>query len=225
MGSSSGDRDERPVHRVNVQTFQLSRAEVTVAQYRACVQAGGCTAPQTGDGCNWSRSGADSDPINCVTWHQAAAFATWIGARLPSEAEWEFAARSRGKRWAFPWGSNSPTCNIAIFDDKITRAPGSGGTDGCGRYSTWPVCSRPAGNSRQGVCDLAGSVWEWVADPYHGSYRGAPSTGRVWSGGDGSKRVARGGSWSSLGKHLRATNRYRKPASYQRYDVGFRVAR
>lgn len=215
MGSLEGDHEERPVHKVTVPSFQLSRSEVTVDQYRLCVAAGACTVPAVDKGCNWPHADRGDHPINCVDWKQAGAFAAWAGARLPSEAEWEFAARSGGKAWVYPWGTEKASCGRAIMDD---------GGDGCGVNHTWPVCSRPSGNSLQGVCDLAGNVWEWTADHWHASYHGAPHDGSARHRGAFSK-VARGGGWYYPATRLRSAAR-KGFSSSVRYDtIGFRLAR
>ena len=217
MGSNYGDSDEKPVHRVTVPTFEMSKTQVTVDQYIACVDAGSCSAPGTGTYCNWIKSDRGSHPINCVDWDQAQAFASWAGARLPSEAEWEYAARSGGRDWKYPWGDEAATCERAVMDN--------GSADGCGRDSTWPVCSKPRGNTTQGLCDMAGNVWEWVQDWYHDSYNGAPTDGLAWESPTGSFRVLRGGSWSIIARGVRAANRsYDDPRSRDVY-LGFRLAR
>jgi formylglycine-generating enzyme required for sulfatase activity len=216
MGSSPGDSDEKPAHRVTVASFQMGKSEVTVGQYRRCVQAGSCTAPDTGGNCNWGKSVREDHPVNCVDWDQARAFATWAGARLPSEAEWEYAARSGGRSQTYPWGDEAPTCSRAVMDD--------GGT-GCGRKSTWPVCSKAAGNTAQGLCDMAGNVWEWVQDWYHDTYAGAPTDGSAWESPTGSSRVARGGSWNFDAWILRASSRnWGRPGNRRSY-LGFRLVR
>ena len=186
MGSNNGESDEKPVHRVTVRTFEMTKTQVTVEQYKACVDAGACTAPDTGGSCNWGQSDRGKHPINCVDWHQAQAYAKWAGGRLPSEAEWEYAARSGGRDWKYPWGNGNATCERAVMYD---------GDLGCGRESTWPVCSKPRGNTTHGLCDMAGNVWEWVQDWYHDSYKGAPTDGSAWEKPTGSIRVNRGGSW------------------------------
>ncbi|HQC44850.1 MAG TPA: formylglycine-generating enzyme family protein, partial [Myxococcota bacterium] len=145
----------RPVHRVTVPTFEMSKTQVTVDQYIACVNVGACTEPDTEDYCNWIKSDRGSHPVNCVSWNQAQAFARWAGGRLPSEAEWEYAARSGGRDWKYPWGDEEATCERAVISE---------GGNGCGRGSTWPVCSKPSGNTTHGLCDMAGNVWEWVQD-------------------------------------------------------------
>jgi formylglycine-generating enzyme required for sulfatase activity len=137
MGSKGGHSDEKPEHRVYLEEFYIDKYEVTVAQYRACVEAGACTAPSTGQYYNWGRSERENHPINGVDWDQAQAYCGWAGKRLPSEAEWEKAARGTDGR-TYPWGNATPTCGYAVM---------SQGGDGCGQDSTWPVGSKPSGAS------------------------------------------------------------------------------
>ena len=217
MGSEDGDSDEMPVHIVMVPTFEMGKTQVTVDQYRACVDAGACTAPSTSEWCNWGQSDRGKHPINCVDWNQAQAFATWAGGRLPSEAEWEYAARSGGGDCKYPWGDEDATCERAVMND------GSG--YGCGRDSTWPVCSKLKGNTTHGLCDMAGNVWEWVQDWYHDSYNGAPTDGLAWESPTGSYRVVRGGSWLFGARSVRAAYRFYYLPGSRVDDLGFRVAR
>ena len=114
MGSKESD-DEQPVHTVRVPTFQISRSEITIAQYRACVQAGVCSEPAVGKFLNWGETERDHHPVNGVNWSQASEFCDWIGARLPSEAEWEYAARSGGRDQEYPWGDEAATCRHAVM--------------------------------------------------------------------------------------------------------------
>ncbi len=218
MGSSDGRRNERPVHRVIVGAFEISKTEVTVAQYRLCVEAGACTEPETRwKGCNWGQDGRDDHPVNCVDWTQAAQFARWVGGRLPTEAEWEFAARSRGQDRTYPWGDAPPTCARAVI-------PAPNG-NGCGKESTWPVCSTPEGNTEQGLCDMAGNVWEWVADWYQEDYYADSPQDNPQGPAWGHYRVARGGAWFSPTEYLRTTARYGDRPGGKRIDMGFRVVR
>ena len=155
--------------------------------------------------------------MNCVDWKQARAYAKWAGGRLPSEAEWEYAARSQGKSWKYPWGNAKATCARAVISD---------GGDGCGKNLTWPVCSKQKGNTSQGLCDMAGNVREWVEDWYHSSYKGAPTDGRAWTSPTGVYRVPRGGCWGCYASGCRAalrTTGYDPVFTY--YYVGFRIAR
>ncbi len=218
MGSNDEHsyNNEKPVHSVTVPTFEMSKTEVTVDHYRACVNAGACTGPNYGGNCNWGKSDRGAHPINCVDWSQAQAFAKWAGGRLPSEAEWEYAARSGGRDWRYPWGNEEATCDLAVME---------GVKEGCGRDSTWPVCSKPSGNTSQGLCDMAGNIWEWVQDGYHYNYEGAPSDGSAWESPAGSDRVGRGGSWLDGARYVRSA---RRGGDFHgdRYDyLGFRLVR
>ena len=216
MGSNDGYPNEKPVHRVTVPTFEMTKTQVTVEQYKACVDAGACTAPNSGGSCNWGQSDRGKHPINCVDWHQAQAYAKWAGGRLPTEAEWEYAARSGGRDWKYPWGNENATCERAVISE---------GGDGCGRDSTWPVCSKPKGNTTQGLCDMAGNVWEWVQDWYHDSYNGAPTDGSAWERPTGSFRVFRGGSWCGVARFVRAADRQYVVPGYRCAYLGLRLAR
>ena len=224
MGSTNGDSDERPVHTVEVRSFQLTRSEVTVAQYRACMDAGVCSdpSPRGWRDCNWEVSGRDDHPINCVSWHQAEKFAQWAsengnaGARLPSEAEWEYAARSGGKSWSYPWGNEEPSCSHVVT--KLSE-----GGDGCEAKGTLPVCSKPEGNTEHGVCDMSGNVYEMLQDCWHDNYSSAPADGSSWECSS-SYRVIRGGC-SEYGDNLQVSNRD-SAYVWDSYDIfGFRLAR
>ena len=149
-GDSSCDSSEEKQHLEQVSAFSLGKTEVTVAAYETCVNAGACTVPvATLDHCNWGR-GLGNLPVNCVSWHQAVSFCTWMGGRLPTAAEWEYAAKG-GEPRIFPWGNESPE-GRANFD----------------MSGTMPVGSYPQGASKWGVLDLAGNVWEWTASDYEG---------------------------------------------------------
>jgi hypothetical protein len=177
---------------------EFAKSEVTVAQYKACVEAGKCSAPKTGGDCNWDQAGRDAHPINCVDWDQATAFCGWAGGRLPTEREWYAEASESGKR-KFAWGDELVSCERAIWKQ---------GGSGCGKNSTWPVCSKAAGHSVSGLCDLAGNVWEWT------------------SSSEGRSRVVLGGSWDNdIPVMLRASAR-RLSAPANRYgSYGFRCGR
>jgi len=229
MGSPRGSSGERPVHRVRVAGFRMGRSEVTVAQYLRCVKSGTCTRPHWDDGTckvatgrRWRKGvlpasfRGRSQPVVCVDWSQARAFCRWAGGRLPSEAEWEYAARSRGMNRRYPWGNAGPSCGRVVMDHRGL---------GCGRGRTWPVCSKPAGNTAQGLCDMAGNVWEWLEDRSHADYRGAPSTSRAWTEGTDFRRVLRGGSWNRAANTLRAANRASFKPSFNSDFYGFRCAR
>ncbi|HOX58070.1 MAG TPA: SUMF1/EgtB/PvdO family nonheme iron enzyme [Verrucomicrobiota bacterium] len=178
--------------------IEFTKTEVTVGQYRACVEAGKCSASATNEGCNFSQAGRDQHPVNCVDWNQATTFCDWTGGRLPTEQEWEAEASEGGKR-QYPWGDQEVSCDRAIW-----RQAGNG----CGKDSTWPVCSKPAGNSVSGLCDLSGNVWEWT------------------SSGEGAARVVRGGAWPVVNPGgLRASVRDRIDPANRVSHGGFRCGR
>ncbi|MFA6435204.1 MAG: SUMF1/EgtB/PvdO family nonheme iron enzyme [Elusimicrobiales bacterium] len=224
MGTDIGGKgfeDAGPSHTVTVKTFKMSRSAVTVAQYKECVDAHKCPAPAPGDYCNWGVEGRELHPINCVTWEQANRYAGFKGGRLPSEAEWEYAAKSGGKKgYLYPWGNESPSCAKAVMygEDNF----------GCGKGSTWPVCLKPEGNTGieglpagKQLCDMAGNVWQWTLDRYQPSYAG----GTAGAAGP-EARVIRGGSFLYTGDvFLRADHRsYAAPGS-SNGSIGFRIAK
>jgi iron(II)-dependent oxidoreductase len=205
-----GFKDAKPVHEVTIQPFQMSRTAVTVDQYAECVDAGACPEPNIGDNCNWGDPKRGNHPVNCVTWDHAQAYAKFKGARLPTEAEFEYAATSCGQNQQYPWGNAQPNRQLAVFNAN----------------STMPVCSTPKGNTAQGLCDMSGNVWQWLQDRYHGSYRFTPTDGSA-AGGLGSERVIRGGSFFSdpdFGD-LRADARNRLSPREFDDNVGFRIAK
>ncbi len=207
MGSDRGASDEQPRRWVTVRTFQMAKTEVTNGQYRACVEAGACS-PAGGDD---ARFNGDDRPVVYVDWNQASAFSRWVGGRLPSEAEWEYAARSGGREQEYPWGNETASCARAVIS-------------GCGN-ATAPVCSKPAGNTAHGLCDMAGNAWEWVQDWYHGSYNGAPSDGSAWESPAGSNRVDRGGAWYSGASNARAAFRNLNDPALRSDYLSFRPVR
>jgi formylglycine-generating enzyme required for sulfatase activity len=226
MGSPEGvgQDDERPRHEVTVTDFEMMRTEVTISQYRCCVDSGVCIEPYSPgdcdwcDRCNWDSPDRDDHPIVCVDWHQAVDFCMWGGGRLPTEAEWEYAARGGGQEINYPWGDQEATCDYTVMSG-VT--PGVG----CGFYHEWPVCSKPAGNTEQGLCDMAGNVWEMVQDRYHDNYAGAPTDGSAWDIPPGYASVMRGGGWDYGAEDLRASNRLGGNPDGRYDSLGFRCAR
>ncbi len=192
---------EKPAKRRMVDAFAIDLTEVTVSAYRECVQAGRCTEPGRRRACNWGRSGRDQHPINCVDWHQAQRYCEWRGKRLPTQWEWEKAARGT-EGLIYPWGDETATCAYAVIDEGSGNACGQGDT-------TFEVASKPKGASPYGVQDMAGNVWEWT------SSRDARSRARV----------VRGGSWFGGARYARASNAFSYAADYRGHYVGFRCGR
>jgi formylglycine-generating enzyme required for sulfatase activity len=197
MGSKEGDVDERLEHTVYLDAFWIDKYEVSNAQYQKCVGAGACRAPTT---CGWGEptygdASKTNHPVVCVNWDDARAYCAWARARLPTEAEWEKAARGTdGRRW--PWGSTFDVSRLNFcdrnceFDWKDT-----GADDGYAR--TAPVGNFPAGASPYGVLDMAGNVWEWVADWYDPNYYTYSPSHNPQGPDSGEKKVQHGGAWSN----------------------------
>jgi formylglycine-generating enzyme required for sulfatase activity len=202
--------DEQPLHRCSVDAFELTTTPVTNAQYAAFVHATGRAAPIHWDG-DAVPVGRERHPVTYVDWHDAAAFCTWAGARLPTEAEWEKAARSDDGR-IYPWGDESP-------NETRTHA-----AQGLKRGGTAPVGTTPDGASPYGVLDMAGNVWEWVSSAYR-PYPYDAADGREDPTTDVS-RALRGGSFASLtASHLRCARRSASRPGRRSAHIGFRAAR
>jgi iron(II)-dependent oxidoreductase len=150
LQDSDCEKDEGPTRYATVTPFWLGKTEVTVAAYTKCVTAGACTPPRDpGSGCTWNVPGKENHPINCIDWNQATRFCEWIGGRLPTAKEWEYAAKG-GRSRIYPWGDELPDRNRANFDSQ--------GTD--------PVGMHPEGATPQGVLDMAGNLCEWTSSSY-----------------------------------------------------------
>lgn len=242
MGREGYDPSEAPVHKVNVSAFEMSKGEVTVAQYTKCVEDGVCTPPHWDDGkCSVLEGDDGMDtrgtlpmtlrrpdlPVVCVDWDQARTFAEWAGARLPTEAEWEYAARSLGTEDRYPWGSTPPTCeNVVCLDveDTSTMDPFNPAPSCRNNAAPMPPCSRPSGNSKQGVCDLAGNVVEWVEDGWHDSYARAPKDAKAWPC-DCAYRVFRSCGWDWGYDFLDVRDRGLADMNDSHKSIGIRLAR
>ena len=213
MGVPSATDDRGPAHTEAVAAFCIDRLEVTTADYRACVARGGCTPTGGSSTCNEPGTERGQHPINCVSHPQAEAYCRQRGARLPTEAEWEYAARGTDGR-RYPWGNAPPT---------RSRAWSSLG----GRLQTHtaPVGQRRAGASPFGVEDMAGNVREWTAD-YFVAYPGQAADADAFFGEE--NRVNRGGGWfdGEDGELVTTYNRNAgPPGTSANDDIGFRCAR
>jgi formylglycine-generating enzyme required for sulfatase activity len=181
--------DERPAHEVTLSGFDIDVTEVTQGAYAECVAASACSVPSA----NYAPEETPTMPVRNVTWDQAVAFCEWGGKRLPTEAEWEKAARGTDGR-LYPWGEGGAAdCERA-------------NTDGCGGV-VLPVGSIAAGASPYGALDMAGNLWEWTHD-YYAADAYASHDGPDPQGPDsGTRRVYRGGSYGNLASQARASNR------------------
>ena len=232
MGDAVGNgmSYERPVHEVTIAPFAIGRFELTQHEWQHCVDAGACTLPQ---GAPPELAGRERYPVIKVSWRQARAYVQWLATRtdkpyrLPTEAEWEYAARA-GTTGQFPWGSQELGACIAVnfFDRAGHRLlPALDWWTDCddGYATTAPVGSYPP--NAWGVHDMLGNVWEWVEDCWHPSYANAPDDGSAWiDGGDCRKRVNRGGGWGNAPSTLRLSNRDADPAEAFSDGLGLRVA-
>jgi formylglycine-generating enzyme required for sulfatase activity len=202
---------EEPVHSVSIKRFAMGRYEVTFAEYDKFAEATGRKKPSDG---GWGRG---NRPVIYVSWHDAVAYTQWLSQqtgkkyRLPTEAEWEYAARA-GTETKYWWG-NTASQEYANYNSSAK---------GKDRWEyTAPVGSFKA--NQFGIYDTVGNVWEWCADSWHGSYEGAPTDGQVWNGGDESRRVLRGGSWNDFPKEARSAERNQNTSNWRNNDLGFRV--
>ncbi|HOS44780.1 MAG TPA: SUMF1/EgtB/PvdO family nonheme iron enzyme, partial [Armatimonadota bacterium] len=231
MGSIDGvgESDERPAHPVTVTGYWIYQYPVTVAQYRAFCMATGRTLPNFpsaygyswADKTGWNDPAMQQHPIVNITWHDAKAYADWAGVSLPTEAQWEYAARGPEGR-NYPWGGFATAIDPYNGWDQTKCANWyNSGSQG---ISTWPTGSFPAGASWCGAHDLAGNVWEWCAD-WWGSYSATPVTNPTGPA-TGTYRVLRGGSWNYDyyydGGNCRGAYRYGSNPDNWGDGIGFR---
>ena len=215
-----GQKDEQPIHRVSLKSFAMCRYEVTFEDYDRFAEA---TYRYKADDEDWGRG---RHPVINVSWHDAMAYMKWLSEQteqtygLPSEAQWEYSARA-GTKTKYWWG-NTASHEYANY-----------GTDNCcdglkkGK-DNWKYTSPVASFAPNpfGLYDSVGNVWEWVADPDHDDYNGAPEDGSVWEEGEvGDSRVIRGGSWYNLPLYCRVANRHKIDSDEERNRVGFRCYR
>ncbi len=236
-----GDEEDGPPHEVELSPFKISCYSVTNAQFAAFVQAGGYKEKKWWSEGGWKarqkekweqpyywrdeRFNLPNQPVLGVTWFEAEAFCNWLSVqmtndngqkttvRLPTEAEWEYAARGTAGR-IFPWGDEEPTTELANYDEKVGR--------------TTAVGSYPAGATPEGICDLSGNVWEWCSDWYGGDYyKTCEQQGVVRNPigpSQGESRVLRGGSWLSNPYVLRCAFRYCDEPTNRNLYFGFRCS-
>ncbi len=215
-GSTSGEPDVKPQRVIDMSAFYIDRFAVSQGQYRRCVEAGKCSAPEAEKGCNWTQQERETHPVNCVSWFQADEYCKWAGKRLPTEAQWEKAAVGPKPR-TFPWGKKLPNCKLANYYHDVKKKKYCHGV-------TVPVDRYEAGQSPYGAVQMSGNVYQWVKDWYDkGYYR--VSEARDPMGPHGGKyRVVRGGSWFSPVADLRATMRGPLPPVMKLNYLGFRCA-
>ena len=228
MGSRGRDAsdDEKPAHRVTVPAFKLGKHEVTFVQWDACVLDGGCNGYSPHDGVYYADDGSGKPyygkswgrgdrPVINVNWNDIQSFIRWLNSktggnfRLPTEAEWEYAARA-GTKTKYSWGndigSNRANCNDCGDNYQYTA----------------PVGSFPA--NPWGLHDMHGNVWEWVQDCNNDSYKGAPRDASAWVSGNCQERVVRGGSWNNDPGDQRSAYRGQHALPDRHYEDGFRLA-
>ncbi len=209
MGSTAGDDDEQPVHTVTLDGFWVDRNEVTNTQYEQCVADGVCNSRACSKLDTYNLDNGDaaygSFPAICVNWYQAETYCSWVGVRLPTEAEWEYAARGP-MSWVFPWGDEFDGTRLNFCDESCERNWVDLTADD-GYVEMAPVGSYPAGASWCGALDMAGNVWEWVADWYASDYYGRSPSQNPMGSPFGEGRVLRGGSWGFDPFFVRSANR------------------
>lgn len=219
MGSEAGLAGETPVHTVELSTFWIDSTEVTTAQYATCVSENGCSRPTQRPGCNFGLDERADHPINCVDYTQAASFCGWAGKRLPTEAEWEMAARGPNDERRFPWGDEDPNLFLISFPEArlLNFANFTG--------STAPIGQHPDGISPYGVHNMAGNVMEWVADWYDPNYYASSPAMDPTGPETGEQRVARGGHFLASREVVTVSVRNRTQPDTQDPILGFRCAR
>ena len=205
MGSDNGEANEQPVHKVTLDAFWIDKTEVTNAMYAKCVHDSKCRQPDNTN--RYDNSNYVNHPVFSISWSDAKAYCEWADRRLPSEAEWEKAARGTDQR-TYPWGNDPPNDNLLNYYSNV--------------FDTTEVGKYPDGASPYGALDMAGNVWEWVSSlskayPYN-AIDGREDLNAVGI------RLLRGGSWSLNGANARSANREGDHQSYTDHLIGFRCA-
>ncbi len=206
-------KDEEPPHPVYLSAFWLDQTEVTNAMYGKCVNEGGCDPPSSTKSAvrdnYYGNPQFDNYPVVYVSWNNAQAYCSWAGRRLPTEAEWEKAARGENAL-EYPWGIDGPNRNLLNFDNNI------GDLTEVGQY--------PRGVSPYGALDMAGNAWEWIADWYEADYYSFSPSTNPFGPDSGQLRVLRGGAYYDHYIGIRASYRHKREFALTNQSVGFRCA-
>ncbi len=216
MGSNEGEKDvessEFPQHEVYLDNFYIDQFEVTVQQYKRFMKEEKITEPKYLEGINFSQN--SKKPVGRINWYDAQTYCEWAGKRLPSEAEWEKAARGTDKR-TYPWGNFPPNSSMANFGKDTSRNIYKE-LENVGTYEK--------GKSPYGVYDMAGNVLEWVTDWYSSNYYQASPKKNPKGPLSGEEKILRGGSWFNTPSDLRSAFRYYTLPTNRASFIGFRCA-
>jgi len=231
MGSNDGDSDEQPIHTVTLSSFEITKYEVTNGQFSEFLNSIGCSADgnfndaeygnvnyiyMSGAQISYSggqfvpESGKTDFPVIYVSWYGAHAFALWAGGRLPTEAEWEFAARGGNNSNGYTYSGSNTVGDVAWYDGNSGNSNHQVGTKA---------------PNELGIYDMSGNVWEWCNDWYDSNYYSSSPQNNPQGPSSGTVRVLRGGSWNYNANNCRVALRYWYDPVVTLYDIGFRVAR
>ncbi|MGI9281746.1 MAG: formylglycine-generating enzyme family protein [Endozoicomonas sp.] len=212
--------EDEKSHKVYLDDYKIDKYEVTFARYQKCIDAGKCNDLAIGGSMNFGRKGVENYPINGVTWHQAKTFCEYEGKRLPTEAEWEKAARGTDGRKYPPWGNQKPSCELAVMDTQYA------GNLGCGTGNVMNVGSKPKGASPYGAMDMAGNVWEWTADWHSTRYYNRSPEKNPQGPSSGVYKTTRGSDFFARAYwELRSTSRFPYYPSNVSPAIGVRCAK
>lgn len=223
MGSNEGLPNERPEHTVALKAYYIDQFEITAGRYQKFIESAQRNIPPTWD--DEAAQAMGDLPAVGMSWSDAAAYCKWAGRRLPTEAEWEKAARGTDGR-RYPWGHMQPFVDIANYNrgiwvsEAITLVPVNSGLEGMSvRHGL-----KEGGKSPYGLFHMAGNAAEWVADWYDREYYQKTPDANPPGPTSGDKRVIRGGSWADLPTALRVTSRFSAEPDYEDRTIGFRCA-